>query len=110
MAGRLNTHWFVVHVETPGESPVHIDSEAQRHLLENIQKAQELGAEVVRLKSSDPVTALLDFARSHGVGHIIIGRSQLPWWRKALGRSLAYRLIEEAAGFDVHVVSFEEEE
>jgi two-component system sensor histidine kinase KdpD len=110
MAGRLNTHWFVVHVETPGESPVHIDSEAQRHLLENIQKAQELGAEVIRLKSSDPVAALLDFARSHGVGHIIIGRSQLPWWRKALGRSPSYRLIEEAAGFDVHVVSFEEEE
>jgi two-component system sensor histidine kinase KdpD len=44
------------------------------------------------------------------VGHIIIGRSQQSWWRKALGRSAAYRLIEEAAGFDVHVVSFEEEE
>ena len=110
MAGRLNTHWFVVHVETPGESPIRIDSEAQRHLLENIQKARELGAEVVRLKAQDPVAALLDFARSHGVGHIIIGRSQQPWWRKALGRSAAYRLIEEAAGFDVHVVSFEEEE
>jgi two-component system sensor histidine kinase KdpD len=109
MAGRLNTHWFVIHVETPGESPTRIDSETQRHLLENIQKARELGAEVVRLKAHDPVPALLDFARSHGVGHIIIGRSQQPWWRKALCRSAAYRLIEEAAGFDVHVVSFEEE-
>jgi two-component system sensor histidine kinase KdpD len=56
------------------------------------------------------VPALLDFARSHGVGHIIIGRSQLPWWRKLLGRSATSRLIEDAAGFDVHIVSFEEED
>jgi two-component system sensor histidine kinase KdpD len=110
MAGRLNTHWFVVYVETPGEAPTKIDAETQRHLLENIQKARELGAEVVRLKAQDPAPALLDFARSHGVGHIIIGRSQQPWWRKLLGRSAAQRLIEEAAGFDVHIVSFEEEE
>lgn len=110
MAGRLNTHWFVVQVETPGEAPTQVDAGIQRQLLENIQKARELGAEVVRLKAKDPVPALLDFARSHGVGHIIIGRSQQPWWRKLLGRSAAYRLIEEAAGFDVHIVSFEEEE
>jgi two-component system sensor histidine kinase KdpD len=110
MAGRLNTHWFVVHVETPGETPTRIDAGVQRQLLENIQKARELGAEIVRLKAKDPVPALLDFARSHGVGHIIIGRSQEPWWRKVLGRSVAYRLIEGAGGFDVHIVSFEEEE
>lgn len=110
MAGRLNTHWFVVQVETPGEDPTQIDATIQRQLLENIQKARELGAEVVRLKAKDPVPALLDFASSHGVGHIIIGRSQQPWWRKLLGRSAAYRLIEEAAGFDVHIVSFEEED
>jgi two-component system, OmpR family, sensor histidine kinase KdpD len=110
MAGRLNTHWFVVYVETPGEAPTRIDAETQRHLLEHFQKARELGAEVVRLQASDPVAALLDFARSHGVGHLVIGRSQQPWWRNLLGRSVTHRIIEEAAGFDVHVISFEEEE
>ena len=75
MAGRLNTHWFVVYVETPEESPDRIRSDAQRHLLDNFQKAEELGAEVVRLKSRDPVAAVLDFARSHSVSDILIGRS-----------------------------------
>lgn len=110
MAGRLNTHWFVVYVETPGEDPTRIEAANQRHLLENFQKARELGAEVVRLKARDTVTALLDFARSHGVGHIVIGRSHQPWWRKILGRSVPHRLIEETAGFDVHIISFEEDE
>jgi two-component system, OmpR family, sensor histidine kinase KdpD len=110
MAGRLNTDWFVVYVETPREAPHLIDAEAQRHLLTNIEKAKELGAEVVRLRATDPVAALLDFARSHGVGHIIIGRSNQAKWRQRLGMTADARLLREGDGFDIHVVSFESHE
>ncbi len=108
-AGRLNTDWFVVYVETPREAPHLIDAEAQRHLLANAESARELGAEVVHLKSDDPVAALLDFARSHGVGQIIIGRSRAPWWRQLLGRTVVLRLVQEAEGFDVLIASLDEE-
>src|SRR3954463_1485624 len=107
MAGRLNTDWYVVYVETPNEAPHLIDAEAQRHLLSNIEKAQELGAEVVRLRAKDPVEAILDFARSHGVGHIIIGRSYQPWWKQVLAGSVVMRLLREGAEFDLHVVALE---
>jgi two-component system sensor histidine kinase KdpD len=107
MAGRLNTHWFVVYVETPRETPLRIDAKTQRILLDNIEKARELGAEVVRLQATDPVHAILDFAKSHGVGHVILGRSRQPWWKMLFGKSILYRIIEEAEGLDVHIVSFE---
>jgi two-component system sensor histidine kinase KdpD len=110
MAGRLSSDWFVVYVETPSESPERIESEVQRHLLQNIQAARDLGAEVVRLQGTDPVASLLDFARSHGVGHIIIGRSHQPWWRQVFGRSVPLRLVRAADGFDLHIVSFPDEE
>jgi two-component system, OmpR family, sensor histidine kinase KdpD len=110
MAGRLSTDWFVVYVETPREAPTRIDAEIQRNLHANIQAAKELGAEVMRLQGRDPVACLLDFARSHGVGHIIIGRSHQPWWRQLFGRSVPLRLVRDAAGFDVHIVSFDDEE
>src|SRR5262249_37349626 len=110
IAGRLNTDWFVVYVETPGESPERIDAEAQRHLLANIERARELGAEFVRLKARDPVAAIVDFARSHGVGHVIIGRSHQPWWRTLLAGSVPLRLVREGQGFDVDVVSLDEKE
>jgi len=109
MAGRLNTDWYVAYVETPNEAPHLISAEAQRHLLANIEKARELGAIVVRLQSADPVTALLDYARRHGVGHIMIGRSHRPWWRQVLGRSFVARMVQEAAGFDLHIVALEDE-
>jgi two-component system, OmpR family, sensor histidine kinase KdpD len=110
LAGRLNTEWYVVYVETPSEAPDRIDATAQRHLHSTIDLARELGAEVVRIRGHDPVEALLDFAQSHRVGYIIVGRSHQPWWRRILGRDVVRRLLDQGAGFDLHIVSFEERE
>lgn len=107
MAGRLNTDWFAVYVETPREAPDRIDSESQRILHRNIEKARDLGAEVVRLQATDPVAALLAFARTHGVGQVLIGRSQQPRWKDLLGRGFVQRMVREAEGLDLHIVSFE---
>jgi two-component system, OmpR family, sensor histidine kinase KdpD len=107
-AGRLNTDWFVVYVETPSEAPNLIDAEAQRHLLANIEKAREAGAEVVRLRAKDPVPALLDFAHSHGVALILIGRSEAGGWRRWLGFTSDLRLVRQATDLDVQVVAFPE--
>ena len=109
MAGRLNTDWYVAYVETPGEAPHRINAEAQRHLLANIEKARELGAIVVRLQSTDPVVALLSYARAHGVAHLMIGRSHRPWWQQVLGRSFVARMIKQAASFDLHIVALEDD-
>lgn len=110
LAGRLSTDWFVVYVQTPGESPERIDAEAQRHLLDNAERAREMGAEVVRLQGDDPVVALLDFARSHRVSDVLVGRTREGWWRSLARRSVMHRLVDEAADLDVHVVAFPEEE
>lgn len=110
LAGRLNTDWFAVYVETPGEAPHRIDSAVQRQLIATISMAKELGAEVVRLQSHDVVTALLDFARTHGVAHIVIGRSERPWWKCLLRQGMIDRLVHEARGFDLHIVSLDDKE
>jgi two-component system, OmpR family, sensor histidine kinase KdpD len=113
LAGRLSTDWFVVFVETPQEAPDRIDAEVQRHLLANIDLARELGAEVVRLRARGPVgavvDAILEFARSHGVGHVVVGRSHRPTWRQLLRPPIPVRLVQESSGLDVHVVSTDEE-
>ena len=105
LAGRLSTDWFVVFVETPREAPDQIDAEAQRHLLAHTELAREMGAEVVRVRARHPVPALLDFARSHGVGHIVVGRSHRARWLQWLGASISLRLVRDAEDMDVHVVA-----
>lgn len=110
MAGRLSSDWYVVYVETPDESPERIDATRQRHLHQNIELARELGAEVVRLKGRDPAASLLDFARSHGVGHLIVGRSHQSRWRRLLGLDVAGRLVSDCVDIDLHLVPLPERE
>ena len=110
MAGRMNTDWFVVYVQTPSESPERIDSAAQRHLHENIQLARELGAEVVRLAGRDPVAAILDFARSHRIGHLVIGRSHRSWLQRLFFGDVVAQIIEGAKNLDVHIACTDDQE
>jgi len=108
LAGRLNTDWFVVFVETPADSPERIDAAVQRHLYDSIRRAGELGAEVVRLKGRDVVASLLEFAQSHRVAHILIGRSHDTGFLRYFRSSTMSRLVQAADGFDLHIVSFDE--
>ena len=110
LAGRLNTDWFVVYVETPGESPTRIAADAQRYLIENIERARELGAQIRRLQATDEIPALLNFARTHGVKYILVGRSHQPRWKQRLGLTFVHRILDAAEDFDVHVVALDSEE
>ena len=101
LARRLETDWFVVQVRPPGEEAPSPDSSL-------MGLAASQGAELAQIMDRDPVAALMDFARAHGVGHIILGRSLRPWWRQVFGRSPMLRLVQEAAGFDLHIVETED--
>ena len=105
IAGRLNAKWYVVYVETPHESPVLVDAEVQRRLHENLELARSLGAEVHKLEGTEVARTILDFARSHSVQHVVIGRSFRPRWREILAGSFIDQLIRQADGIDIHVVT-----
>ena len=64
----------------------------------------------MRLQSREPVRALLNYARTHGVAHIMIGRSHRPWWQQVLGRTFVARMVHDAAAFDLHIVALDESE
>lgn len=104
IAGRLNTHWYVVHVTTPAEAGHTLDSAAERRLLDTLELAQRMGAEVVRLVGSDIVAALLDFARARGVEHILMGGSLRTRWQEFWQEGPLFRLIRQAGDIDVQVV------
>lgn len=106
IAGRLNSDWYCVYVQTPEESADRIDATVQRKLVENIQLAQTMGAEVVQVPGSDVAAALLEFARARGVSLILAGQSRKAWWQRVAGGSVVDRLVRNAAGVDVLVVSF----
>lgn len=107
IAGQLNTDWYCVHVQVPEERADRIDAAIQRHLVENIQLAQAMGAEFVKLDSAEIATAIARFAHERGVSLVIVGQSRRGRWRRLLFGSVVDRLIEERRGLDVLVVSLD---
>ena len=105
IAGRLNTDWFCVYVQTPQERADRIDSTIQRQLVDNIQLAQSLGAEVVKLEGEDVAATLGRFARERGVTLAIVGETRRSRWYRLRRGSIVDRLMATRGGLDVLVVS-----
>src|SRR5882672_1836453 len=68
LAAALDAHWHAVYVETPASPRL---SEARRRaILATLQLAQALGAQTATLSASDPVAALVGYARTHNLGKL----------------------------------------
>ena len=104
IAGRLASDWFAVYVETPKEEPGRISPADHVALADNIRFAQQLGAKVVKLKSSGVADALVDFAKREGISHVIFGQSARTRWNLLLHGSIVDRFLREVRNATVQVV------
>ncbi|MBF6569363.1 MAG: universal stress protein [Candidatus Binataceae bacterium] len=109
-AAQLNAGWYAVHIETPSESVQKISTANFRALLNNINLAADMGAEVVWLKASDVTQAIMEFAREKKVTRIVIGRTHPTLWKRLLRRSITNRMLAQARDFDVEVVAGDPDE
>lgn len=104
LAGKLNTDWFVVYIETPSDRPDLIDSTKQRNLYSDIQLAEHLGGQFIHLKADDRLNGWIKFATNEHVKHIVLNNSQFNFINSILQNSLLHILIK-LNKFDLHIVS-----
>lgn len=105
VAGRMNTAWYVVYVQTSREASERLSATAQRQVADNLQFARELGAEVVVLKGKDIVDELIKFAREHNITYVIAGHTNRGRLEMLLRGNVVDRFIREVGDVDVQVVS-----
>lgn len=108
IAGRLNSDWYCVYVQTPDESADKIDATVQRKLVDNFQMAQTMGAEVVKLAGGNIAAAIVKFAAAKGVTLAIVGQSKRSWISHLFRRSVVDQLVNNSVGLDVLVVGLGE--
>ena len=109
IAGRLNTDWHCVYVQTPAERADRIDTAVQRRLVDNIQLAQSMGAEITKLEGDDVAVTLARFAAERGVTLAVVGATRRSRWYRFRRGSVVERLLEARSGLDVLVVSVADE-
>jgi two-component system sensor histidine kinase KdpD len=104
LAGRLNVPWYAVYIQTPQEDLSKVSASVQRQIANTQALALQLGAVPMTFKGSDVVNTITAFAKEYGITHIVVGRSQRPWYRQLLRPSLLDRLLRAIPWADVLVV------
>jgi two-component system sensor histidine kinase KdpD len=105
MAARLNAPWYAVYIQTPSERLERMDARTQREIGNMQALAQQLGGVPQTFKGSNVVSTIAAFVKEYGITHIVVGRSQRPWFRRLFGQSVLERLLRAAPDVDVLVVA-----
>jgi two-component system sensor histidine kinase KdpD len=104
LADRLGAPWYAVYIQTPREDVTRIDAAVQRQVSNTLDLAHKLGAVPLPWKGGDFVSAIAAVVQEYGITHIVMGRTQRPWYRRWFGQSPLDQLLQKVRGVDVIVV------
>lgn len=107
LAEQMGAEWYALYVQTPDHARFSLaQQERVAHLL---RLAEELGGRAITVPGQSVVETILDFARSHNVTQIIIGKPLRPRWQEWLRGSIPDQLIRASGPVDIHIISSEPE-
>jgi two-component system sensor histidine kinase KdpD len=106
MARKMDAELYVVHVERELASR----EENPKILEANLLFAENLGAQVVKLKGRSVADTIAEFVRTRHITQVIFGRAPMRDWRKYLYLSVVHRFLRESPAVDVHIVTQDTDE
>ncbi|MGF6926531.1 two-component system sensor histidine kinase KdpD [Chitinophaga sp. W2I13] len=104
LAAYYHADWFVLYVQTPGESADKIALAAQRHLINNLKLATELGAEVIQEHNANVSEAIINIALEKHVTTICMGKPHISLFRIILRTNLFNQLLKTLSSNDIDII------
>ena len=99
LAAQLGADWHAVYVETPALQ--RLDAGRRARILDALKLARDLGAVTAVLSGDSVEAAVVDYARSHNLARIALGRGRARRpWQAGCGRRIA-RLAPDAELLEV---------
>jgi two-component system sensor histidine kinase KdpD len=104
LAAYYHADWYVMYVQTPKERADKIALAAQRHLINNLKLATELGAEVIQEHNSNISTAIIKIALEKQVTTVCIGKPHISLFRIILQTSMFNQLLKTLSSNDIDLI------
>ena len=104
LATYYNSKWYVLYVETPNENPSRIALDKQRHLINNFKLATQLGAEVIKVESSNITDAMLKVVQEKAITTVCIGKPHFNLFKVILSTTIFRRLLNSLSESNVDLV------
>ncbi|WP_199118039.1 sensor protein KdpD [Pedobacter sp. ASV28] len=104
LASYYHSKWIVLYVQQHQEDAGRVRLDKQRHLINNLKLALELGAEVIKLKNNEVAQTIVQTALEKEITTICIGRPSFSLLRAILKLNLFSRLLRSMAKKDIDLV------
>ncbi len=105
MVSNLNAEWFAVYVKTP--RMVRLPEAEQNQAVQNLQLAEQLGAQTFTLFSRHLGEKIGDFAQRHNITRIIVGKPSHYRWHDMIFGSIVDELVRMSNKLDVYFITGE---
>lgn len=104
LANYYHSKWYVLYVQTPKESADKIPLDKQRHLINNLKLATELGAEIIKVESITVSKAIIEQATERKITTICIGKPHLNLFRIILATNVFNELLKKLSSNEIDLV------
>ncbi|WP_346316894.1 sensor protein KdpD [Chitinophaga sp. YIM B06452] len=104
LAAYYHGEWYMLYVQTPRESVGRIKLSDQRHLINNLKLATELGAEVLRVQHANVAQAIIDTARQKEITTVCIGKPHISLFGIILRTNVFNQLLKTLSSHEIDLV------
>ncbi|HEY8915872.1 MAG TPA: sensor protein KdpD [Chitinophaga sp.] len=104
LASYYHGNWYVLYVQAPRENAARISLASQRHLINNLKLATELGAEVLQVHDARVAQVIIDTAIEKRVTTVCIGKPHISLFRIILRTNLFNQLLKTLSSNDIDLI------
>lgn len=104
LASYYQSRWYVLYVQTPAEDPDRIKLDTQRHLINNLKLATELGAEVIQVKNRNIVNAIAETAEQRKITTVCIGKPHINLFQVILRTNTFNQLLNKLSDSNTDLI------
>lgn len=104
LASYYRSPWIVLYVQRSAENGDRIKLDLQRHLINNLKLATELGGEVLKIKSDDITETIVRIAAEKEITTICIGKPHLSLFQVIMRTAIFNKLLKSIADTETDLV------
>jgi two-component system sensor histidine kinase KdpD len=104
LAAYYHSKWYVLYVQTSNESSDKINLASQRHLINNMKLATQLGGEVLKVKDDNIAKTIWETAEKYEITTICIGKPHFKFYQLVMKTAVFTQLLNKLSQTHIDLV------
>ena len=104
LASYYRSKWYILYVQTSNESSDKINLASQRHLINNMKLATQLGGEVIKVKSDEIAKTIWETAEKYDITTICLGKPRFKFYQLVMRTAVFTQLLNKMSKTNIDLV------